>query len=398
MNDVIGTGNLFFREEMVIEETVRVICSHEVIVRTLNSNNDDKLDYAREPSMKVIAVGGNKLSRGLTLEGLLVTYFLRESGQFDTLLQMGRWFGYRKGYEDLVRIFTSEPLWCQFRELSIVELEFRESVKEMSDDPEGRTPADFAVGVRQILGLLPTAKNKLGAAVLMDNYSGRQVSVTRLTLENPTIIDQNTRFLNNLIEGIFQVNLAFTPSGNGDIPSLLARKVPIQIVRPFLDLFHIALNTDGTSLEFDKTIMLNYIDRGNQQNELNEWNVAIISVGQGTNNRPVGLQHGITVRTVNRARMKTDPVNGAYNIKAVTSKTDRKIDLGPGAVHEYDGRTKPLLLLYLIDRNSKPQDRETITRKPLYEGLPDADKRDPVSYSVIFPPNDGGRGFYRQIL
>src|SRR5206468_229711 len=82
----------------------------QVQVREINSSTGEVLDYEREPSLKAIAVGGNRLSRGLTLEGLLVSFFIRRSVNYDTLMQMGRWFGFRGGYEDLTRIHTTAEL------------------------------------------------------------------------------------------------------------------------------------------------------------------------------------------------------------------------------------------------------------------------------------------------
>ena len=75
----------------------------------MNGTSGDALQYYdhRKEGLSVIAVGGNKLSRGLTLEGLTVSYYLRSSKMYDTLLQMGRWFGYRPGYEDLCRLYTT---------------------------------------------------------------------------------------------------------------------------------------------------------------------------------------------------------------------------------------------------------------------------------------------------
>ncbi|WP_164081642.1 Z1 domain-containing protein, partial [Stenotrophomonas maltophilia] len=72
----------------------------------------DALDYEqnKDRGLKVIAIGGDKLARGLTLEGLCTSYFLRASKMYDTLMQMGRWFGYRPGYLDLCRLYTSPDL------------------------------------------------------------------------------------------------------------------------------------------------------------------------------------------------------------------------------------------------------------------------------------------------
>lgn len=81
-------------------------------VRPVNKKTGAKsLDYYnyKEIGMRVIAVGGNSLSRGLTLEGLCVSYFYRNTMMYDTLLQMGRWFGYRNNYDDLFKIFENNP-------------------------------------------------------------------------------------------------------------------------------------------------------------------------------------------------------------------------------------------------------------------------------------------------
>jgi hypothetical protein len=350
--------------------------------------------------MKVIAVGGNKLSRGLTLEGLMVTYYLRESKQYDTLLQMGRWFGYRKGYEDLVRIYTNDTLWRQFKDLAIVELEFRESISEMIQEEPPKTPKEFAVAVQQILGLLPTAKNKLGAAMLQTHYGGSQVSVTRLTLDKPKIIDANAACVSELIKKINSNGIIFSPvSSSSDIPSLIANDVPFTFVKSFIDGFHIATDTDNTSLEFDKNNLLKYLSKKTDKNELLKWNIAVISVGENKDNNIIYLPGDIKVRAVNRARMKTSPVNGAYNIKAVSSKTDRLIDLPPGAKNEYDGRKSPLLLIYFISRNSEPMlSNEKSSRENLYKDIESNKHRDPVSYSIIFPSDKDGKGIYKQLI
>jgi hypothetical protein len=78
--------------------------------------------------MKVVLVGGNRLSRGLTLEQLVVSYYVRESSNYDTLLQMGRWFGYRAAYADLTRLWTTQELYIRFRHLALVEEELRRQI------------------------------------------------------------------------------------------------------------------------------------------------------------------------------------------------------------------------------------------------------------------------------
>ena len=96
-------------------------------VKVDNYKSEDRLDYTGERKT-VIVIGGNTLSRGLTLEGLVVSYFVRTASAYDTLLQMGRWFGYRSGYEDLPRIWMTRELEEQFMALATVEAEIRDDV------------------------------------------------------------------------------------------------------------------------------------------------------------------------------------------------------------------------------------------------------------------------------
>src|SRR5690554_1567879 len=104
------------------------------------------LNYANNEKTIHIAIGGNTLSRGLTFEGLIVSYFIRTASAYDTLLQMGRWFGYRQGYEDLPRVWMTAELLDHFIHLATVEEEIRQDIRRY--ESEGRTPRDFAVRVQ----------------------------------------------------------------------------------------------------------------------------------------------------------------------------------------------------------------------------------------------------------
>ena len=104
-----------------IREHIGTLLEHPIETLQLNSASEDILDYNRDASLKVVVVGGNRLSRGLTLEGLLVSYYVRRANAYDTLMQMGRWFGYRSNYADLTRIYTTADLEQWFRDLVFVE-------------------------------------------------------------------------------------------------------------------------------------------------------------------------------------------------------------------------------------------------------------------------------------
>ena len=125
-------GNFYLRNtdtSETWEEIKRHLTSFSktVCVREINSSNPDgDLDYQNHPDgLRVIAIGGNKLSRGLTLEGLTVSYFGRPTQMYDSLLQMGRWFGFRPGYKDLVRLHLTGELLEWFSWLAHVERQIR---------------------------------------------------------------------------------------------------------------------------------------------------------------------------------------------------------------------------------------------------------------------------------
>ena len=127
----------------------------------LKHKNITPLDYYdnKKYGLSVIAVGGNKLSRGLTLEGLTISYYLRASKMYDTLMQMGRWFGYRPGYLDLCRIFTSKELKQWYRFITIASDELRKDFEEMNN--LRKSPREFGLKVRQHPDVLQiTATNK----------------------------------------------------------------------------------------------------------------------------------------------------------------------------------------------------------------------------------------------
>ena len=118
----------------------------DIEVVAVNSYTNTDLNYKNSPK-KYIAVGGNRLSRGFTLEGLTINYFLRKANTADTLMQMGRWFGYRTGYLDCCKLFTTSDNIDKFNEASKIIEDLEEKFKYLSELP-GRTPGDFTLWVQ----------------------------------------------------------------------------------------------------------------------------------------------------------------------------------------------------------------------------------------------------------
>ncbi len=161
-------------ERVLNKEALLNAVSKITIVVVNGGKNSGKLDYKSNKSLRVIAVGGLALSRGLTLEGLLVSYFYRNTSTFDVLMQMGRWFGYRTGYEDLFQVWTSKVSADWYREIAVATQELKEDIKKMFD--QKLTPKDFGIRVRDYCDELSiTANNKMRSAYelqVMESYYG----------------------------------------------------------------------------------------------------------------------------------------------------------------------------------------------------------------------------------
>lgn len=152
----LGPVDLPCSEETLLEESVTNLARLVVVV--LNSTTGDELEYDAKPGRQLVAVGGNRLSRGLTLEGLTIAYFLRTTTLADALLQMARWYGFRAGYEDLIRIWTTEGIAQWFVELALVEDSLRDSITALNK--AGRRPDQMAIRMRAHSKLLLTSKSK----------------------------------------------------------------------------------------------------------------------------------------------------------------------------------------------------------------------------------------------
>lgn len=154
--------------DRVIQKQTIMDAIEKIKVMVVNgSKQSNSLDYRTNKSLRVIAVGGLALSRGLTLEGLLVSYFYRNTSTFDVLMQMGRWFGYRNGYDDIFQIWTSQTSAEWYAEIARSSQELKDNIKNMYD--QRLTPKDFGIKVRDNCNELQiTASNKMRTARGLD--------------------------------------------------------------------------------------------------------------------------------------------------------------------------------------------------------------------------------------
>jgi len=237
----------------------------KIEVREINGGSGDALNYFdHKDGLSVIAVGGDKLSRGLTLEGLSVSYYLRASRMYDTLMQMGRWFGYRPGYVDLCRLFTSRELNEWFCHITLASEELRSEFEYMSD-VAGSTPEQYALRVRTHPGVLQiSASNKIRRAVNVDiSWAGRLVESYQLQ-KTPKIVQSNLETTKSLINSLPS---NFSTKDN----HILWKNISAGLVKPFFQNFKVSENLK----KVDPLNLLSFIDISNRSGELINWNIAI---------------------------------------------------------------------------------------------------------------------------
>lgn len=240
-------------------------------VVVVNQNNQKELNYEEYENigMRVIAIGGLSLSRGLTLEGLVVSYFYRNSKMYDTLMQMGRWFGYRNRYDDLCRIWMTDESIEWYRHISNATDELRLEVKKYEDSE--LTPMDFGLRVRSDINtLLVTARNKMRSAsnvVKSISLSGEVIETPEISsdLENNQI---NLRSVQRLINRAVEQgnNLVTYNSTNGFYG------VHKSLIIDFLSEINVSLKNETFDTESIKDFVEGYIGE-----ELDYWDIAFPS-------------------------------------------------------------------------------------------------------------------------
>lgn len=300
-----------------------------------------------------IAIGGNTLSRGLTLEGLVVSYFVRTASAYDTLLQMGRWFGYRPRFEDLPRIWLTAELEQDFLFLAGVEEELRRDINRM--EAEGRTPREFAIRVRTHPKLSITAPNKMGRAHLESaSFSEKRVQSFLFKHQDRLWLEENFAAASELL-GAAEHSATRVEETNGRWGF---RGVDVNLVRAFIRRYRFHEKHE----DLEERLLLRYIDAEVARGSLRTWNVFVVGHSSGAPDLGT-MDFGVgTASCINRSRFKmTEPCN----IKALTSRADRIIDIpeaDAGAsdeeMIELRNRVAPetgLLLLYPISKNSTPE-------------------------------------------
>ena len=380
------------------ENLLKAISTIQIMVVN-GSKGSGKLDYKKNPSLRVIAIGGMALSRGLTLEGLLISYFYRNTATFDVLMQMGRWFGYRRGYEDIFQIWTSQESARWYEEISMASEDLKNDIHEMFS--QKLTPKDFGIKVRDHCEELQiTAGNKMRNAfdlniqfsyygnIYETPYVSRNISHNAINLEQITWL---TEELKNRGE-------TFNNSKIGS--SILVSNVPKELVATFIS----KIKCSKVNPNFNTETILDFINDENTVG-IESWDI----VFQGGNSelafdipyvekvrcaeRAIHLEHNAIVLSSRRKLLSTRA--GAYGlteeqINIVKEKCaekwkdeggNQKRDIPNKAYFEYLPDRKPLLVIML----SVPKKPENDECNKLVDYRSDLGDSKMVAFAIGFP-------------
>lgn len=235
-------------------------------VKVLNGDSGDILDYSSTNSGDYIVIGGDKLSRGLTLEGLVVSYYYRRSRAYDSLLQMGRWFGYRKGWIDVCRVYTTVPFMNDFITVGKVLQKFKNDMEEMY--VQRLNPREVGQRIMYSPNLIPTARNKMKKTTKIKiSFSGEIQQI--ITFNRDFVLD-NLKLTREFIDGL----------GEGEIrPN---NKVVFKNIKPKAILDYLRKYKECSSYYGYGHISIGnwikYIENLNNEDELINWTVVLNSL------------------------------------------------------------------------------------------------------------------------
>ncbi|MGD9596829.1 MAG: Z1 domain-containing protein [Steroidobacteraceae bacterium] len=262
----------------------------KIVVLPINGFAKEALDYKEHEGVgrSVIAIGGDKLSRGLTMEGLSISYFLRTSRMYDTLMQMGRWFGYRPGYLDLCRLFTTAMLRQWYRHIALAEEELRREFDYMV--AAGLTPENYGLRVRTHPdGMVVTALNKMSHGRTLElSWAGVLAQTTHLP-KDAARISANLRTTEQFLAADGMTESGQTEGGRWN-------KVPAASVAHYVE----ALQFPPASARASGERLAAFIRKqaNKQSPELVAWTVVLVSNSQSADRRRIaGRDVGLITRT-----------------------------------------------------------------------------------------------------
>lgn len=383
-----------------------------IVVRTVNGGNAPKnlnYDECEEEGLRLIAIGGFSLSRGLTLEGLCVSYFYRNSKMYDTLMQMGRWFGYRPKYEDICQIWMGDEAAEWYSYISEASDELRHEVKRMR--AANLTPTEFGLCVRSdINALLVTARNKMRTAkdYLMTVSLNGKVLETPYIYMDRNVLDGNRKLTEDWIEHLLEEGFSFSTDPELAVKHPQILNVPKRHIVEYLGAYQSHYLNMGFQTSNLVNLINDYVD-----GTVDYWDI-LIAGGSGSDaffcQQPIRyISRTFAIKYESKALQmsgKGARLGSANHAKGGLRKQDvakieyreRKLQEADGAFHALAQEAyfnsgisrNPLLVIYPVELNPDSRNKEGIhcidpQRKKISSVLPTP----VVGLSIGIPRIDG---------
>jgi len=326
VSQLVKLGNEVIPEWETIKQELHYVLE-DMEVMLLNGLSKDVLEYEehKNTGLKVIAIGGDKLSRGLTLEGLSISYFIRGSNMYDTLMQMGRWFGYRRGYLDLCRLYTTADLIKWFEQITDATEKLRNEFDIMQD--QKLTPKDYGLRVQHYPDLQVTSRDKSKAAKEWSlNFEGSLVQ-TIVFHRDAEILTKNYRTTLALLDSLgdpAQLNPSIkTDSGLNRWEGALWTNVSVTRICDFLNGYI----THKSATKVSSKALIEFIQEMNKDGYLSQWTVSLIGAVDKVGDKRTPYQFGekLLIPSISRANINEE-LKDRYSIKVLTSPRDEAID------------------------------------------------------------------------
>jgi len=343
-----------------VQKALNKAASKIVTIEVNGSKTAEKIiDYSKEnypDGRSLIAVGGFSLSRGITIEGLSITYFLRNSFAYDTLMQMGRWFGYRPRYEDLCRVYMTNDSAGYYRSISNATEELKEEFHKMANSKPPKTPMDFGLKVRNHEGaLLVTARNKMRSSrtiIRALDLTGRTIETSRL-FSLTKIINKNINAASNLyvkLNAKEKKSKENVVDGRGSkLGHKLWRGISIDYILNFLHQYE---NHPASQIS-DTDVIIKSVHELSLKKSIDKWNVIFDSPN---NNRKIKIDLPDSLKSINPSvREEWSPESETNGIllshRSLGSQKIKILDL-----KQNEERTVPVLRVHLLDfrKNGNP--------------------------------------------
>lgn len=291
----------------------------KIKTQVVNSEIRDAIDYEANEAqgLSIIAIGGDKLSRGLTLEGLTVSYFLRASKMYDSLMQMGRWFGYRPGYLDLCRLYLTPDLELWFRHVAAAAEELRDRLDHMA--MIGSTPEQYGLRIRSHDILLVTAQNKMRYAREFQVSFQGEAKIQTLFFAGEA---ENRRNATTITQFLDRIGTPQPPANTAGYRQVASRRIWKNVAGAEIATLLDTLEFPEKALDFSSRRLGPYIRAQTAAGELTNWTVGVLSGDE----EPLRAGEW-TFKTMKRKPLDRGKAEGLYIIKTVLSPHDETLDL-----------------------------------------------------------------------